>query len=242
MGKRRSFRIAGEEFQTATALRGRIQAILKAHPGDEPLGQAEFAFMLDVLKLHPQAKEKIGRGVLTISVRSNPPYLSRGFWVTRLDGTSEGWSYGDSLSRPASPQDDFKSAARNAVFPSICRFRDEHLVDSIRCPVTGDPITRANVHVHHLPPNTFRILVERFLSAYPVNLDSCTIPTFGRQAVFRDPAVRDAWISWHDAGAELVLLSEDGHKRYDGWVEQCARDAADSQGDWMLDEDHMVEA
>ena len=48
--------------------------------------------LLAILQLHPDAKEKIGVGVTHFSVRS-ADFGSQCFWVNRIDGTTEKFSY-----------------------------------------------------------------------------------------------------------------------------------------------------
>lgn len=242
MGVRRHYRIQGEDFPTATSLRERIRAILSGHPGDEPLGPAESAFMADVLRMHPDAADKIGTGIVAISVRSNPPYSTRGFWATRADGSETGWSYEDCLACPRTPMDFFLRAARNAVFPSICRYRDEHLVSGMRCMVTGGQLTPGNVHVHHREPATFRALARDYLSGHPIDLVNCSRDQFGLGAVFRDPAERDSWVRWHDERAEYELLSIEGHKLREKWAKDVVmRMDAPGEGMAVTEDDFVVE-
>ncbi|SFU39359.1 DCL family protein [Nitrosospira multiformis] len=46
-----------------------------------------------LLAMHPRADDKIGVGVESFSVRTAADYGTRCFWVNRIDGTTEDFSF-----------------------------------------------------------------------------------------------------------------------------------------------------
>ena len=48
--------------------------------------------LMQLLNKHPEADDKIGKGIASFSVRS-ADYNTRCFWVNRVDGTTEKFSF-----------------------------------------------------------------------------------------------------------------------------------------------------
>ncbi|HEY8357659.1 MAG TPA: DCL family protein [Ramlibacter sp.] len=59
--------------------------------GDK-VSAADGAFLLDTLKRHPEASDKIGMGITHFSVRA-ADFGTRCFWLNRSDGSTEKFSF-----------------------------------------------------------------------------------------------------------------------------------------------------
>ena len=65
--------------------------LYKYNLGDK-VTQNDADILEDLLKMHPEAAEKIGRGIESFSVRT-ADYGTRCFWINRVDGTTEKFSF-----------------------------------------------------------------------------------------------------------------------------------------------------
>ena len=92
MGKRQVIEIGDETFATQGEARERFRAILYKYRLNQSVDDADDQFLRAALVRHPDAAEKVGPGVKQFEVRS-ADYGTRCFWVVRLDGTVERFSF-----------------------------------------------------------------------------------------------------------------------------------------------------
>lgn len=89
--KESTFLLAGDTY-TKLAVELRVKNILhESHLGVELDAHAQ-AFMMDLLRRHPEAEKKIGTGIRAIRI-TNSKYGNRCFEAIRVDGTSTDFSY-----------------------------------------------------------------------------------------------------------------------------------------------------
>lgn len=69
-----------------------LKTLLNSYSPEEHVSTEDEKFLLEALKMHPEAKEKIGVGVEHIFVR-RADYGTKCFWVKRTDGSEERFSY-----------------------------------------------------------------------------------------------------------------------------------------------------
>ncbi|MCW0001515.1 DCL family protein [Pararhizobium sp. YC-54] len=99
MAKRQEIVIGGESFGTQAEARERFRSILYKYQLGENLDAMDAQFMGAALERHPEAAQKIGAGIQSFEVRA-ADYGTRCFWVVRLDGTAERFSF-NSCYKPA---------------------------------------------------------------------------------------------------------------------------------------------
>jgi hypothetical protein len=204
----KSVLIGKRAFESKKSATESIRAILYKYPVGEKVRGDDMWFLFDLLELHQQADEKIGCGVVSIEIEQNGP--TRGFWLTRVDGTRTDWSFVACLS-PPSPERQALSGFRTAVVPQILAFRDEFFRDRIgaTCPITGEVVTLDNCHVDHESP-TFRELVTEFLSCQYTELrEVAVVPTRDGDTKTRllSPELESNWQRFHQLKAKLRIVS-----------------------------------
>ena len=92
MAKAQPVEIGGMKFVKKGDVLSYIKSILNSYDLEERVSEEHQAFLLDALKNHPKAKAKIGVGVGDVFVR-RADYGTRCFWLRRLDGSEERFSY-----------------------------------------------------------------------------------------------------------------------------------------------------
>lgn len=128
MSKRKVFVIGSETFVTQGALKKRIQEILRQYKNEQELSNHDFLFMLEVLKNHPNYNIKNGIGIKKIFVRQNPVYKNtRGFWLSRLDGSETDFSYLECLTE-TKHEKKFLNACRVAIEPYTQEYKKKFLI------------------------------------------------------------------------------------------------------------------
>lgn len=69
-----------------------LKDMLNRYDIGDKVGATDEAVLLAALQKHPEAATKIGPGITHFSVRS-ADFRTKCFWVNRVDGTTEKFSY-----------------------------------------------------------------------------------------------------------------------------------------------------
>ena len=84
--------IGSHTFDTQAAAVAFIQEVLYRNPLLEPIKGDDHAFLLELLKKHPRAAEKIGAGVKEFTVEKAKGG-TQCFYITRVDGSRSDFSF-----------------------------------------------------------------------------------------------------------------------------------------------------
>lgn len=195
------FTIGNREFASKREATEAIRKVLYAYGiGERVTDDEHCEFLSDILAMHPEDTAKIGCGVSHFSVESNGP--TRGFWLTRTDGTRTDFSVFACLT-PPSRRSNALAAMRLAVAPSIRRFRES--CGATMCALTGDPLDIRTAHIDHADP-TFIELAEAFaasIGSHLVNIAVAPTTDGSTKTELADDGVRAAWVKYHDERATL---------------------------------------
>lgn len=133
----------------------------------------DFDFILLVLRMHPNYRQKIGKGISKITVQKDPRYKSRCFYIHRKDGTMTDFSFVKCL-YPPNNFSVFIKCLRISVEPYIIEYRNNILQknDCVVCPESGDILSLHYCHVDHVYPKTFLQIVYDFIDTHNVDWTS----------------------------------------------------------------------
>lgn len=220
MGKRQSFVVNGELFETKKALEERVQAIVASYKDNEQLNMFDFEFVLDLLGNHPHADVKIGGGVALMQVKRNPVYPStRGFYLTRQDGSGTDFSWRKCLTPPPKTKK-VRAAFRALIEPDTMHFKQEFFDNQFgvaTCEITGEEIRYIGSHVDHRPPNTFDKIFADFLAEFDIDLEGVELKGEMRDNKYQDEladkSLADMWLAYHRHRADLRVISSAANLR-----------------------------
>lgn len=189
--QRKQYYLGGIDFDSQKDLLKCIRAIIKENPKFIDLREDLYEFMLDLLKLHPNAKQKIGCGVKSFRIDDDH------FQVIRIDGSTTDFSFHRCVSGGLSKLRMFKVAAREAVQQQIDEFRSQfNWIDLI------------GKHVDHKNPS-FNQIVEDFIKERKIDLELVEISGMGDEETtqfFSDIWLRRDFADYHKDHAILQLL------------------------------------
>ncbi|UCV27551.1 DUF3223 domain-containing protein [Ferribacterium limneticum] len=213
--------LVGEEiFPTKEALKQRCRAILEATvDGDSVIDESQL-FLMALFQNHDEWSQKAKGGVRDITTQRTSQG-TRCFVLRKHDRSEIDISFPHAIrlmpsTRSANlmPQAlrDFRNAARNAIQGQIFTFRDQNLPSCPSCPLTGEPLSRLNVAVDHIPPATFDQLLFDFCVQHALNpLIIIVGSESGTVAILEDQNLLFAWQDYHADNAKLRLLSKLGN-------------------------------
>ena len=158
----------------------------------DPLWGEDKAFMVDILKMHPDYEKKIGAGLSYIYVDITKEFRKRGFFIKRVDLTTIDFSFLKSISgKHKTTEEDFKAACRRAIMQDIVSFKNNHIV-------------------HHEEPS-FNDIVNNFLEETGIIIDNIKY-TQGVTTEFTDLYLKQKFIDYHRKVAILAMVLKEEHK------------------------------
>ena len=204
--------IGGYLFPTKKAAKEKARNILNNSDPGQTIGEDGASFLLALVRLHPNAEEKIGVGVSHFSIETEKTFgRTRHFVLHRVDGTSTDFSFIACIDG-ATKKKKVLAALRRAVADDIVTFRNEFFSSGgvKACPVSGETITPNTSHVDHEPPRTFLSLVESWMSFEGLDFSDITLSKSVDGDVGRHLSCMDqqtSWIEWHRQLCRLRVVS-----------------------------------
>lgn len=198
--------LGGETFASKKAVVGKCRGIIKAG-----IGVGDDSFLRDLLNLHRDVASKVGPGVQGFEIRACS-FGTRGFWVRRVDGTCEDFSFLKCLTH-SDNEADTRAAFREAVRPQIEAVKSS-AGRTFVCPVSGNATRIEDGDVDHEAPLTFKNLFDYFAKFEGLDL---TMEYSREEGVgvrkLIDPSLSLRWQEFHAVNARLRLISRRAHKR-----------------------------
>ena len=215
-GEVRGYQVGAELFPRKDDLLARVRHILYTTPLNAMVAEAQLAFLLALLAHHPDARRKVGVGIVAMHVRRNPKYRpNRGFWAIRADGSETDWSLMQCI-YPTTTMQLLRAAFRHAVLAQTTSFKQEQCAThanthgEVCCPVEQIWVGARDAHVDHIPPRTMERLIVAFLAAQHLAPEDVTLSVPRDGSIGRtlaDPALRRTWRAYHHAHARLRVVS-----------------------------------
>jgi hypothetical protein len=218
--------IGSFEFSTKKAARDAAMERMTAIPyGYHSIDSDDGDFLLAILENHSEADEKTGCGIAGFNVNPalDPALHASGkgkhVTFTRVDGTTDCFSYNHCLTFPAKGKKEFgirelKCAFRESIKPQIKEYIEydngrDVPVQLLPCPECDRMYEDHNpFNVDHIEP--FSRLVDTFMVNDGViyNLPKSYGKTLTRRWVFKiaDKSLEDAFIKYHAKHAKFQFL------------------------------------
>jgi hypothetical protein len=188
-----SFLINGQHFATKRAVAAHCAAIL----GRGTITDDEHAFLVDLLKRHPNHAQIIAPGFSRIVIGTNS-FGDRSFQVERPNGKRFDFSYITCI-RQSSAELEALAILREAIEPQL----QAHLFKAVvvdaepHCAVRGRAVLPKEAEVEHHPLLPLSALVQRFLASRGAVLTDL---------LQRDPKLLRAWQRFHKEHAVLRVI------------------------------------
>lgn len=79
-------------FNTKAKAEKHYKGMLYSYSDGQDVGSKDFEDLCDLIEKHPRSKEKFGSGIKRI-FRGKTKHGANCFWIERIDGTKEDFSY-----------------------------------------------------------------------------------------------------------------------------------------------------
>lgn len=191
-----------------------FKKILNSYNFQETLNKDDFNDVLNLLKIHPKATEKIGPGIKKIIV-VEARYKTKCFNAIRIDLSSEIFSYIKCINGSLPPLSKFSKTCRDVVsedlrLVKLSFFKGKSKKGRVKCQETGKLSLWEELNVDHRQPNTFSIIVDRFIELNRIDLTSVEyIESIDNVYSFKDEGLTEKFRKYHKDKANLRLVRKD---------------------------------
>lgn len=191
-----------------------FKKILNSYEFRKSLDEEDFNDVLNLLKIHPNAKEKIEIGIKEIKV-DKTRYKTKCFNVIRVDSSCEIFSYIKCINGSLPPLTKFSKICRDVIsndlrLVKLSFFKGNSKKGRVKCQETGELSLWEELNVDHRQPNTFSIIVDRFLELHRIDLSSIEyIESIDNVYSFKDKALSEKFRNYHKEKANLRLVRKD---------------------------------
>lgn len=199
-------------FKSKSDAKNHCRAIMDRYPVQQIITGIDDVFLRDLIAIHPEADQKIGVGISHFTTQIDPVWkTTRHFLIVRLDGSSTDFSFHTCIDGN-NHRKDVLHALRHAIADQVvnfqrCSFALQH---QMSCPYTGETLTSSHCHVDHTPPDTFLILVSRWMKQEDIEYEQIELVDNADNQwvrVLRDDQISSSWQSFHISNANLRIIS-----------------------------------
>lgn len=203
-----AFVIGESRFPTKKAATNAVRSVLYRYPPGSKVNDTDSLLLLDLLKLHRHAEQKIGCGVAYFTVEQYP--WNVGFGLTRVDGSKTDWSYVCCIT-PPSKEKEARAGFRTEISEQIKTFRNAVLsVPNPKCAITGVPLVNdLTTHIDHNP--RFEVLLADFLASKSLQLEDVETNATEDNDLYTtllDRSLAEEWKNYHRKHAVLRAVTK----------------------------------
>jgi len=202
--------IGDKNFPTKASAELFIRELLTRWKGKLFISGDDAQFVESLLALHPRQHLIIDCGLKHIKVQEIDKGYVR-FLAVRVDSSIRDFSWRQCLS-PKSQRSQVMSICRSVVEPQIMQFRNEFWSGrrTADCPITSKPMSIRDSDVDHAPPNTFVVLVEKWVQVLMMDFELIEIEYrsgYEERSCFTERWLEQDWADYHLQLAVLRVVS-----------------------------------
>ena len=191
-----------------------FKEILNSYELKETLDEEDFNDVLSLLKIHPNSKEKIGAGIKEIQV-DTIRFKTKCFNAIRVDSSCEIFSYIKCINGTLAPLTKFSKTCRDVIsedlrLVKLSFFKGNSKEGRVKCQETGILSFWGELNIDHRQPNTFSVIVDRFIEFHNIDLSAVEyIESIDNIYSFKDEALSEKFRKYHKEKANLRLVRKD---------------------------------
>ena len=188
--------------------------ILNSYKCGEILRDDDLDDVTNLLKQHEKSQEKIGLGIKEIKV-DEVRYNTKCFHIVRVDSSTIVFSYIKCINGSSSPTTKFSKACREVIGNDLREvklsyFKGRSKKGRVKCQETGELCLWEELNVDHRQPNTFSVIVDRFIEVNNIDLLAIEyIETIDNVYEFKDADILNAFKKYHKEKANLRIVKKD---------------------------------
>ena len=228
---KKSIEIGSKRFSTKKEALNHFRNILNAYEFGQQLNGLDFSDVMSLLDTHPRLKDKIGIGIKEIRV-GKTRYDKKAFELIRFDDTTEFFSYIKRINSPKSDFTKFAQACRQIIQEDLRIVKLEYFKNyskhgQVKCQESGELAKYEELNVDHRQPNTFSVIVDRFIEINDIDIKSVKYRIVdGAPDELLDDELADKFRDYHRQKAILRIVKKQFNQRraFQGRIQRQKKD------------------
>ncbi|MCW0482586.1 hypothetical protein [Gaoshiqia sediminis] len=141
-------------------------------------------------------------------------YNTKSFELVRLDGSTEYFSYTKRINSPKSGFTRFSEACRQVIQEDLRSVKVDYFAryskkGRVKCQETGEFLTYEELSLDHRQPNTFSVIVDRFIELKKIDLNEIEyIQIDGGPNELKDKDLEEEFRQYHKSKANLRIVKK----------------------------------
>lgn len=169
-------RIREKEFKYKKDALKYFSEILSSYKPNQTVNEMDFKDLIGLIEIRPDVDAKIGCGIKSIQV-IEVRYKTKCFELVREDGSKEVFSYRNSINGKSKPLLKFSKTCRETINEDLrnvklAYFKKFSSKGQVKCQETGELCKWEELNVDHRQPNTFSVIVDRFIEVYQIDINT----------------------------------------------------------------------
>lgn len=187
--------------------------ILNSYEFGDVLSDKDFLQLVDLINYRDDAEQKIGCGIKEITIDKGK-YNSKSFKLIREDLSEEIFSYLRCINGEYSHLSKFNKACRDLVAEQLRLVRLQYFKDNsvkgfVKCQETGEACRWEDLNVDHRQPNTFSVIVDRFIEINNIKVEEVEyVEVMEAVYKFKDTDLNEKFKSYHKERANLRIVKK----------------------------------
>ncbi|MCF6219298.1 MAG: DCL family protein [Gammaproteobacteria bacterium] len=187
---------------------------LNSYDYGEVLRGDDLEDVTSLLEQHEKLEEKIGLGIKDIKVDA-VRYKTKCFHIIRVDSSTVVFSYTKCINGASSSTAKFSKACRELIGSDLREvklsyFKGRSKKGRVKCQETGELCLWEELNVDHRQPNTFSVIVDRFIEVNNIDLSAIEyIEAIDSVYEFKNADISDAFKKYHKEKANLRIVKKD---------------------------------
>lgn len=210
---RKKIEIGEREFATKKDALNHFKTILNSYEFGMNLNKDDLKDILDLLETHPNVKEKIGVGIEYVRI-AKVQYNTKSFELVRTDGSTEFFSYTKRINAPKTYFTKLREACRQAIQEDLRNVKLAYFdrfskKGQVKCQESGDLAKYEELNVDHRQPNTFSVIVDRFVELNKLDLKKINyLQIDGGPNELADENLKEEFRQYHRDKANLRIVKK----------------------------------
>lgn len=205
--------IGDKEFKYKKDALSHFKDILNSYESTQIVNESDFKDLVALIENRSDKDEKIGCGIESIQV-IEVRYKTKCFELIRTDGSKEVFSYRSCINGKSKPLTKFSEACRETISEDLRNvkltyFKKFSSKGEVKCQETGELCKWEELNVDHRQPNTFSVIVDRFIEVHRIDIKNVEY-TEKMDGVyhFSDVVLAQKFKKYHKKMANLRLVKK----------------------------------
>jgi hypothetical protein len=207
-------KIRDKEFKYKKDALSYFKDILNSYKPTQIVNENDFKDLVEIIEVHPDKEEKIGCGIEKIQV-IEVRYKTKCFELIRTDGSTEVFSYLNCINGKLKPFTKFSKICRQIISEDLRNvkltyFKKFSSKGDVKCQETGELCKWEELNVDHRQPNTFSVIVDRFIEVHRIDINTVQYTEIMDGVYhFTDVELSEKFRNYHRDKANLRLVKKE---------------------------------